>query len=74
MGNINSCFQRDKNDYIKYEGRHVYCETCLARISFDKIYIMAHTSRTHIFVLKLVMGFGWLMIRPLVYLEFHLDI
>ena len=74
MGNVNSCFQRDKNDYIKYEGRHVYCETCLARISLIKFTSwripVAHT----FFVLKLVMGFGWLMIRPLVYLEFHLDI
>ena len=58
MGNINSCFQRDKNDYIKYEGRHVYCETCLARISF-KVYIMAHTSRTHIFCSQTCYGF-WL--------------
>ena len=59
MGNINSCFQRDKNDYIEYEGRHVYCETCLARISFDKVYIMAHTSRTHIFCSSSCYGF-WL--------------
>ena len=59
MGNINSCFQRDKNDYIKYEGRHVYCETCLARISYDKVYIMAHTSRTHIFCSQSCYGF-WL--------------
>ena len=59
MGNVNSCFQRDKNDYVKYEGRHVYCETCLARISFDKVYIMAHTSRTHICCSQTCYGF-WL--------------
>ena len=45
------CLTRDKyEDYIKYDGRYVYCETCLEKIKFDDIYIMAHClNKTHMF-------------------------
>ena len=45
------CFTRDKDETqtIKYEGRHVYCNTCLAKVRYDDIYIVAHTPKIHVF-------------------------
>ena len=44
------CFNRDKDDYLQYEGRYDYCETCLAKVSFNEVYVMAHClNKTHIF-------------------------
>ena len=48
--------------------KHVWPEFLMIKFTSWRIPV-AHT----FFVLKLVMGFGWLMIRPLVYLEFYLD-
>ena len=46
MGN---CMARDKDDYIKYD-RYIYCETCLAKIKYEQIYVVAHClNKTHIF-------------------------
>ena len=56
-------FTREKTDYLKYEGRYVYCETCLAKIPFNHIYIMAHClNKTHIIVVVNVMGIGFMKI------------
>ena len=44
------CFTREKDDYIQYDRRYVYCETCLAKIPFKQVYVMAHClNKTHIF-------------------------
>ena len=46
MGN---CMSRDKEDFIKYD-RYIYCETCLAKIKYEQIYVVAHCFRkTHMF-------------------------
>ena len=58
------CFTREKDDYIQYDRRYVYCETCLAKIPFKQVYVMAHClNKTHIFVRVLVMGCGFQMMR-----------
>ena len=44
------CFNREKDDYLQYECRYVYCETCLAKIPFSHVYVMAHClNKTHMF-------------------------
>ncbi len=35
------CFTRDKEEYVKYD-RYIYCSTCLAKIPYDQVYIMAY--------------------------------
>ena len=55
------CFNRDKDDYLQYDGRYVYCETCLAKVPYDQVYIMAHCmNKTHIFVVVSVIRLGCL--------------
>ena len=40
------CLTRDKDDYDRY----VYCETCLAKMCFNEVYVMAHClNRMHMF-------------------------
>ena len=40
---------REKEDYIKYD-RYIYCETCLAKIKYEQVYIVAHClNKTHMF-------------------------
>ena len=47
MGN---CVSRDKDDYLQYDHRYVYCEKCLTKIKYEQIYVMAHCfNKTHIF-------------------------
>ena len=44
------CFNREKDDSLQYERRYVYCETCLAKIPFNHVYVMAHClNKTHMF-------------------------
>ena len=41
---------KGKYDYIKYDDRYVYCETCLAKIKFNDIYVTTHClNKTHMF-------------------------
>ena len=35
------CFTREKDEFIKYE-RYIYCETCLAKIKYQQVYVVAH--------------------------------
>ena len=44
------CFTREKDMYLTYEGRYMYCETCLVKIPFNNIYIMVHClNKSHAF-------------------------
>ena len=54
------CFTRDK-DEINYDlrERYVYCDTCMAKIKYHQIYILAHSSKTHIFCSRSCYG-RWL--------------
>ena len=57
------CFSREKDgdDYLRYEGRYVYCETCLAKIKYNNIYVMAHCqNHTKIFCSRECYGY-WLV-------------
>ena len=43
------CFTREKDECIKYE-RYIYCETCLAKIKYQQVYVVAHClNKTHMF-------------------------
>ena len=43
------CFTREKDEFIKYE-RYIYCETCLAKIKYQQVYVVAHClNKTHMF-------------------------
>ena len=43
------CFTRDKDEFIKCE-RYIYCETCLAKIKYQQVYVVAHClNKTHMF-------------------------
>ena len=43
------CLNRDQDEYVGYD-RYVYCETCLARMCFNGVYVMAHClNKTHMF-------------------------
>ena len=43
-------FIRNKEDYLQYEGRYVYCETCLVKVCLNEVYVMAHClNKTYIF-------------------------
>ena len=43
------CFTREKEEFIKYE-RYIYCETCLAKIKYQQVYVVAHClNKTHMF-------------------------
>ncbi len=56
------CFTRDKDDDIKFDiyGRYVYCDTCLTKIKYHKIYIIAHCmNKTHVFCSRQCYG-RWL--------------
>ena len=55
MGN---CLTRDKYEYLQYEGRYIYCATCLAKIPFNDIYIMAHcANKSYVFCSRECYGF-----------------
>ena len=54
------CFTRDKDECIKYE-RYIYCETCLAKIKYQQVYVVAHClNKTHMFCSDTCYG-RWIM-------------
>ena len=45
------CLTREKDDCVQYD-RYIYCSTCLAKIPYDRVYIMAHcANKSFVFVL-----------------------
>ena len=57
------CFTREKDEgqFIKYVNRYVYCEVCLAKMSYNSVYIVTHCgNRSRLFCSRECYGF-WLV-------------